>query len=312
MALPKYLCLYSEDSECADGIITEDTVALRLSKPGTEDICAMTLEKICSYRLEFYADAVMDKDNPELSMATLPCGHCFSALACMYYFYKVNMLCPLCRSGVPKKMHKNSIPVHIRDGIIKHTSKQNQQDRIQQEVEDRQHSIELMLNELQNNTLQYTRVNPVTCIMYTYHSVENAGEVGTSFEFQLKLCIPDVDSEDDDEEEELITFKLKPSDVRNLSILLQNKSCISMVEFAVAIRGVNDEVIFLDRSAVVSSDSISHNMRFDFPGRQGGEFTTQLIPNLRLNEYALESFHWKVNRSVITEAVQTNSVRTMT
>jgi hypothetical protein len=74
------------------------------------DLCPIMHEKFNEVDLEIATGKSFLPRKPEISVATLSCGHKFSVLGIMYQFVLVGMRCPLCRAGVDGRAQIADIP----------------------------------------------------------------------------------------------------------------------------------------------------------------------------------------------------------
>lgn len=93
-----------------------------LAEPAQDEECPITLEPMAGYSLPFLeAGACVVEDQPELTKASLPCGHSFNALALLYHFAKNAMTCPCCRAGHDKVvLAETALPLHLRRAFTRH------------------------------------------------------------------------------------------------------------------------------------------------------------------------------------------------
>lgn len=115
---------------------TDDSLLLEFSKPQPGEECCIAMEPIESYRLEWLpADAVQGQ--PELTKATLPCGHGFHALSLLYFMAKCEMTCPCCRQGHSRqRMARESIPPHVRAAMVPRLDRLLREEREEQVASD--------------------------------------------------------------------------------------------------------------------------------------------------------------------------------
>jgi len=93
-----------------------------LSEPAQDEECPITLETMAGYTLPFLeAGACVWEGQPELTKASLPCGHSFNALALLYHFAKNAMTCPCCRAGHDKVvLAETALPPHLKWAFTRH------------------------------------------------------------------------------------------------------------------------------------------------------------------------------------------------
>jgi hypothetical protein len=90
-------------------------VRLDAADAGDTDTCPIWQERFKDVELEIAKGKPFLKKQPEICVATLQCGHRFSALGIMYHFVLLDMRCPLCRDGVKKRARVSSIPCAFRE-----------------------------------------------------------------------------------------------------------------------------------------------------------------------------------------------------
>jgi hypothetical protein len=95
----------------------EVVVRLDAADPFDTDTCPIWQERFQDVDLDIAKGQPFLKKQPELCVATLSCGHRFSALGIMYHFVLLDMRCPLCRDGVNKRARVRSIP-HVFRGCM--------------------------------------------------------------------------------------------------------------------------------------------------------------------------------------------------
>ena len=90
-------------------------IRIRLEVPDPEEECPLTLDPIKDDALPFLSqDARWFTAFPEVTKATLACGHGFGALNLLYHFARRNMLCPCCRAGINDRLSLHCYPQHLR------------------------------------------------------------------------------------------------------------------------------------------------------------------------------------------------------
>jgi hypothetical protein len=155
------------------------TIPLQLSMPEAGEECPVTCEAIADYQLEFLPcepRQCVIPSQPQLTKATLPCGHSFSALAIVYHFAKNCMQCPCCRAGHDSLMALQSVPVHLRKGFKRHLDQQREEDRREQASADLQAATQLFESEVTEggpHSPSVIYLNRVLVIAYAYDSMES-------------------------------------------------------------------------------------------------------------------------------------------
>lgn len=90
-------------------------IRIRLEVPDPEEECPLTLDPIKDDALSFLSpDAKWFTAFPDVTKATLACGHGFGALNLLYHFARRNMLCPCCRAGINDRLSLHCYPQHLR------------------------------------------------------------------------------------------------------------------------------------------------------------------------------------------------------
>ncbi len=166
-----------------------ESLALRLSEPGPEEECSISLEDMSKCHLPFMPETEMGwsplEGRPLLTKASLPCGHSFNGMALLYHFAKNSMTCPFCRAGhVGVVMGEKSIPVHFRRPFISHLSKVQAEDAREQVALDSVEAARILENEVVDLEvlLPLTRVVLILC---AYESLDSSGPGVLSLELPL-------------------------------------------------------------------------------------------------------------------------------
>ena len=108
---------------------------------------------------------------PELTKATLPCGHSFSALALLYHFAKNCMRCPNCREGAAARMAGQSVPAHLRPAFRAHLEREAEADRREQVASDMHAAAQILEAEV-NSAQAMAYLNRVVATVYVYDSMQ--------------------------------------------------------------------------------------------------------------------------------------------
>lgn len=154
---------------------------LGLSEPGQGEECSITLEPIQEYTLPFLPDSVppaVMPSQPNLTKASLPCGHGFSALALLYHFAKNSMTCPICRAGHAKAlMTEQSVPVHLRRHFSKHLANLRREESREQVAADALAAAHVLQQEevshrpSLNHHAGFMPVTRIVLILYVYDTM---------------------------------------------------------------------------------------------------------------------------------------------
>jgi hypothetical protein len=255
-----------------------------------EEQCAMTLENMATYDLPFAPGCTFMEDKPHLRKLTLECGHAFSAMACIYYFCKTHMRCPLCRTGSDCMLDISTLPVHLRDSLSTHLSKQRKEDEDEQILEDEQMGREFFAQQFTVTNIRYHLQRRFFVTMYCY----------ANFEDIAPLCSMECDIDCRSTESE-ITVSMPRHALRKISNDLKNIPIITAVQFAVGLRMLPTEFIFLDRTATLALQAMSaHTGRCTYHGNGTACF------DIHLNHGESPSFFewkWTIPRDNLTALV---------
>lgn len=224
-------------------------LTMDLTEPGPDEECSITLERIADYSLDFVTGCVV-KAKPQLTKATLPCGHGFSAMALLYHFAQNSMTCPCCRSGhTGAKMSEPSIPAHVRRPFLRQLDKLRMEERREQVEADALTAAHLLEREVNNSSASgqegrgfelFLRVNRVVLILYAYESVDSLAPLLVQ---ELPL------SSSPTQEETQLTFASSGFYLRQLAVNLQFlPQRAGAFEAVVATRNLFDGVMELHRS----------------------------------------------------------------
>jgi hypothetical protein len=162
----------------------EVAVQLDTSHASDTDTCPIWQERFQDVELEIAKGKPFLKKHPEICVATLPCGHRFSALGIMYHFVLLDMRCPLCRDGVNKRARVGSIP-HVFRGCMKYKLKSmREEEKTERDSLDAQTALQMQetgdaeidewLSSISSMLSQDNRVD-----MTVYMFVENPDGVST-------------------------------------------------------------------------------------------------------------------------------------
>lgn len=234
----------------------------KLEEPVPDEECPMTLEPIATYELECTAGLNISPTTPTKTKLTLPCGHGFSAIACLYYFVKKEMKCPLCRHGFDSRMNPESLPAHLKDKIMKHVTKQWNEDQVEEESDNFQTSVSIMMMDLQDSFITFHDNHTIVLVVYCYNEDDDTVP-HASFDLEMKSSVVGDN----------IQFMLSRYALRSLSTNIRQCAVLKIVQFAIGIRCAQRDFMFLDRSSKVSIDSLG---------------TTRIIPGQRTSEFRIE------------------------
>lgn len=113
------------------------SVEIVFSVPHDGEECPICMEPMSQYRLTFMPNATSwFYDDDELTKASLPCGHSFSAMALLFHFVRNAMTCPYCRDGHDEPMPIEFVPSHLADKLSAHIVKGAAADRIEADREE--------------------------------------------------------------------------------------------------------------------------------------------------------------------------------
>ena len=116
----------------------EVAVKLDVADVSDTDTCAIWHERFQDVELEIAKGEPFLKQQSDMCVATLPCGHRFSALGIMYHFVLLDMRCPLCRDGINKRAKLNSIPPVFRKCMKSKLLCMREEEKVEQESLDAQ------------------------------------------------------------------------------------------------------------------------------------------------------------------------------
>lgn len=242
--------------------INDEHMHAKLEEPTPNEECPMTLEPIATYELECTAGLAIIPTSPRKTKLTLPCGHGFSAIACLYYFAKKEMKCPLCRYGFDSRMSPTSLPVHLTERIMQHVTQQWNEDQVEEESDNFQTSISIMMMDLQDSFITFHDNHTIILVVYCYDEDDELVPV-VSFDLEMKSTVV----------RDNIQFMLSRSSLRSLSTNIRQCSPLKIVQFAIGIRCAQRDFMFLDRSSKISIDSLG---------------TARTIPGQRTSEFCIE------------------------
>ncbi len=217
--------------------VEDEELQVTLSIP-TDEVCPITFEPMSTYNLEFAPAFTFVETDPKVRKMTLPCTHSFSAMACLFHFCKTAMRCPLCRKGYDTVLHADSIPQHIRQPFSKIVYEKSLEDRIEQDREDLQSTLQLLQEDVQTNFPHFMSQHTVVMVTYCYETEDPLCPL-TSFEFELKGELT--------ENNESIQFSLPRWATRQWSSNMAQCDPIAMVQFAMGLRNQENDFYFLDR-----------------------------------------------------------------
>lgn len=247
----------------------------------------MALEPMATYDLPFAPGLTFVQAEPHLRKITLACGHSFSAMGIIYYFCKKHMTCPLCRQGNQEaRMDISLLPDHIREVIQQQIVSQWQEERSDEERENMENLVSILLQELEQTSSIPLRS------MYG----NNARHVGHRVVMMMycyteeSLLIPLLSLELEvvwQSHSDFVTVKMPTHALRKLSNDLRYMPEISVVEFAVGIKFLDHEFIYLDRTHRLSIHQMSQGnrpstyhgrgvARFEMDVRKEGGYTSFL------------------------------------
>ena len=171
------------------------TLLLQLSEPAPDEECSITLESIPDYRLPFLQDGPNSvlETQPNLTKASLPCGHGFNALALLYHFAKNSMTCPICRAGHAKAvMTEQSIPVHVRKHFSRHLASLRAEESHEQIAADALAAARMLEQEVsRRNNSGFMPMTRIVLILYAFDTLDVYSGDGLSLvEPTLALELP--------------------------------------------------------------------------------------------------------------------------
>ena len=265
---------------------------LDLSEPAPDEECNITLERIAEYRLAFVPNgACVVKDKPQLTKASLQCGHGFSAMALLYHFAQNSMTCPCCRAGhAGAKMSEPSIPVHVRRHFLRQLDRMRQEERREQVEADSIAAaamLESEVNQGQGFEL-FLRVNRVVLILYAYESVDSLAPISVQ---ELPL------SSSPTTQEGQLVFASSGFYLRQLAVNLQ----------FLPLRATTFEVVVATRNLFDGVTELHRSMRFQpslmgeggsVPGTtqvEGVEMRVEMLAGTRAGE--ISKFVWSIPRA---------------
>ena len=160
------------------------TLQLTLSEPAPDEECSITLEPIQDYRLSFMQDGPSSvlATQPNLTKASLPCGHGFNALALLYHFAKNSMTCPICRAGHAKAvMTEQSIPVLVRKHFSKHLASLRAEESHEQIASDAIAAAHVLEQEVSRRSNSgFMPMTRIVLILYAFDSMDVYSGTGLS------------------------------------------------------------------------------------------------------------------------------------
>ena len=120
-------------------------VAIRLDAADASgtDMCPIWQERFQDVDLDIAKGKSFLKKQPEICVATLPCGHRFSALGIMYHFVLLDMRCPLCRDGVHKRARISSIPHAFRGCMRSKLRSMKEEERVERDNSDFETALQM-------------------------------------------------------------------------------------------------------------------------------------------------------------------------
>lgn len=261
---------------------------VKLEEPLPDEECPMTLEPIATYELECTAGMNILPTHPTKTKLTLPCGHGFSGIACLYYFVKKEMKCPLCRFGFDSRMHPDSLPLHLTDKIMKHVTKQWNEDQVEEESDNFQTSISIMMMDLQDSFITFHDNHTIILVVYCYEDEDELVPV-ISFSLEMKSTVM----------RDSIQFMLSRSSLRSLSTNIRQCSPLKIVQFAIGIRCAQRDFMFLDRSYKIPIDTLGTARTF--PGQRTSEFRIEGVMGDSLSFLDLK---WCISTNGFSNVVQ--------
>ena len=212
-----------------------------LSKPSPAEECPLMFEPMQDYRLTFAPDHVLLPQHPALTKITLDCGHSFSALACVYFFCRQCMRCPMCRKGVDQPMDTATLEPGLREKLAAEVGKMQKIDQQEDEMEAHIFTVHIILTELRADMLSFSRSNHVIGVVHLYDNNENSVIPVISVEVLVKTqTSPD---------NALVRFVVVSSCVRMLSKhILDYRLVVKRLETTIAVKTDAHTLIVLDRS----------------------------------------------------------------
>ena len=282
------------------------SLSLDLTEPGPDEECSITLEKIGEYRLAFVpatggGGAV--KDKPQLTKATLPCGHGFNAMALLYHFAQNSMTCPCCRTGhTGVRMAEPSIPAHVRRHFLRQLDKVRLEERQEQVQSDALAAAHLLEREVNNNSNDasssgqdgrgfelFLRVNRVVLILYAYESVDSLAP----------LSVQELPLSSSPTQETLLTFASSGFYLRQLAVNLQFlPQRATTFEAVVATRNLFDGAMELHRSMRFQPGVMGEGGAV--PGAtqvEGVEMRVEMLAGTRAGE--ISKFTWAIPKATL-------------
>lgn len=262
-----------------------------LSIPNDDEECPMTLDSIKNYRLDFAENLYIDINNPSITKMTLPCGHSFSAMASIYYFCRHGLECPLCRCGVKVRLDGMCLPVHIRDTITQQVDKKDNEERMEEEQQNYRDTLAIMVSDMEYDFDGFCEDHTILLVVYCFNETEELVPL-VSFDFELKAHMVG----------NVLQFSMQRSDLRQLTRSLHNVAPLSIVQFAVGIKGAH--FIFLDRSVKVDVSNLAlHNIIY---GRGSAQF---LLESVQADGYgddlfSIVDFKWTVTMETFSEWIE--------
>lgn len=219
-------------------------VTVGCAMPGEE--CPMMLESMDDFRLDFAKQMVVVEGNPGKCKITLPCKHSFSALACLYYFARKGMRCPMCRDGCDTALDFDCLPIHMRQTMREHVVKTNIEERIEEEAETTREVMEMYFNEIENDFGGFIDTHRVVLVAYCYDDSMSVNPL-VSFDYDLVSDIVD----------EELQMSIPRGSLRNFTRSIARVAPMEVVQFAIGMRGPRNDFVFLDRSPKIELKQLS-------------------------------------------------------
>ena len=159
------------------------TLLLELSEPTPYEECIIAMEAIKDYRLPFMPAGMHDgvvEAMPELTKASLPCGHGFNALALLYHFAKNSMTCPFCRAGHEKhQLNLNSVPKHLRWHFTRHLEATHAEEAREQIAADAATAANMLEQEVSRGAgTSFMPMTRVVLLLFAYGSADSSNNQG--------------------------------------------------------------------------------------------------------------------------------------
>ena len=163
------------------------SMTLKMSEPSPGEECSIGMEPIADYKLSFMPPdekGFVMQSLPQLTKASLPCGHGFNAIALLYHFAKNSMTCPYCRSGHPnEQMSLQSVPAHIRGYFSAHLEGTLANENRERIAADAVAAARLLEQEVRNiASLPLTRV---VLLLHVFENLENSTDPCLTLELPL-------------------------------------------------------------------------------------------------------------------------------